>query len=256
MANEKRIQAVANATRLLLELAAANGPMRLNDLSAKLGMNKSSVHLLLATLGDAGFIEQTTQATYRLGLAVFEVGTAALQQYGLGARLAPPLEALSASTREAVTLSVLHQGDVLLVQRFESDQVLRASIRVGTRMPLHSSASGRCLLAFLPEEERKARLDTTGLPTAALRKVTTRIREIRDAGYETQRDEWSAGVSSIAVPVFGAAGQPVAALSVSTPTIRFEPAPWVEPLFRTADQLTVLLQQMAVGAGHLAAMPG
>jgi IclR family acetate operon transcriptional repressor len=254
MANEKRIQSVSNATRLLVELAAADAPMRLNDLSARLGMGKSSVHLLLATLADAGFVEQTTQATYRLGLTAFEVGAAALQQYGLGARLAPALESLAESTREAVSLSVLHDGQVLLVQRFESDQVLRASIRVGTRMPLHSSASGRCILAFMPEPERAPRLAATGISAAAQKKVLARMQEIRDAGFDTQQDEWSAGVSSIAVPVFGAGDRPVAALSVSPPTIRFEPKPWIDPLFATADGLSVLLKSMAVGASELAGM--
>ena len=228
--------------------------MRLNDLSQKLGINKSSVHLLLTTLADSGFIEQTEQATYRLGLALFEVGTAALQQYGLGARLSPPLELLAENTREAVSLSVLHQGEVLLVQRFESDQILRTSIRVGTRMPLARSASGRVILAFSPEADRKAKLERAGLSATDIRRVTSRVQEIRDAGYEIQRDEWSPGSASIAVPVFGAAGMIVAALSVTTPTTRFTPERWVEPLLSTADQLTILLQQMAIGASQLFGM--
>ena len=254
MVTEKRIQSVGNATRLLVTLASAPGPMRLNDLSQELGMNKSSVHLLLTTLIDSGFVEQTQQATYRLGLTLFEVGSAALHQYGLGTRLSPALELLAEQTREAVSLSVLHQGEVLLVQRFESDQVLRTSIRVGTRMPLTRSASGRVILAFLPEAERTTRVERAGLGAAEARRFNRRVQEIRDAGYEVQRDEWSPGVASIAVPVFGIAGPPVAALSVSTPTTRFAPEPWVEPLRRTADQLSVLLQQMAVGSGQLAAM--
>jgi DNA-binding IclR family transcriptional regulator len=80
------------------------------------------------------------------------------------------------------------------------------------------------------------------------------MQEIRDAGFDTQQDEWSAGVSSIAVPVFGAGDRPVAALSVSPPTIRFEPKPWIDPLFATADGLSVLLKSMAVGASELAGM--
>jgi DNA-binding IclR family transcriptional regulator len=80
------------------------------------------------------------------------------------------------------------------------------------------------------------------------------MQEIRDAGFETQQDEWSPGVSSIAVPVFGVGDHPVAALSVSPPTIRFEPKPWIDPLFRTADALSVLLKSMAVGPRQLAGM--
>jgi DNA-binding IclR family transcriptional regulator len=254
MASDKRIQSVGNAARLLVELAAAPRPMRLNDLSQKLGMNKSSVHLLLATLADSGFIEQTEQATYRLGLALFEVGTAALQQFGLGARLSPPLELLAEATREAVSLSVLHRGEVLLVQRFESDQILRSSIRVGTRMPLARSASGRVVLAFLPEADRRSKLERAGLSAADVRRVASRVQEIRDSGYEVQRDEWSPGSASIAVPVFGAGDIVVAALSVTTPTTRFTPERWVEPLLKTADQLTLLLRQMAIGTSQLSVM--
>jgi len=252
VANDKRIQSVANATRLLTELSALDGPTRLNNLSSRLGMSKSSVHLLLATLADAGFVEQTAEGTYGLGLALFEVGAAALQQLGLGSVLSPPLQALAERTREAVTLGVLHQNEVLLVQRFESDQVLRASIRVGTRMPVHTSASGRALLAFLPENERAARLSAAGVGAPLLRPLTSRLKALRAMGYETQRDEWAAGVSSIAAPVFGITQVAVAAVSVSTPTSRFDPEPWIEPLLHTTDELKRLLLQVQAGPSHLA----
>lgn len=256
MPNEKRIQSVTNATRVLRELAAAGGPVRLGDLSRQLGMVPSSAHLLLVTLVDAGFVEQTPQGTYRLGLAVFEIGTAALQQYDLGARLAPPMEELAAKTREAVSLSVLHHGDALIVMRFESDQILRTSIRVGTRMPLFESASGRCLVAFTQESEREVLLGATGTAARrAARKAGDRVRAIRDAGFETQCDEWADGVSSIAVPVFAASGAPAAALSVSSPSSRFDPEPWTAPLRRTAETLTVMLQSMALEAVHLTGIP-
>ncbi|MBB5167531.1 IclR family transcriptional regulator [Mycobacterium sp. AZCC_0083] len=254
MGSEKRIQSVGNATRLLKVLTEAGGPLRLNDLSFRLNMTKSSVHLLLATLADAGFVEQTTEGTYRLGLGIFEVGTAALQQLGLGAVLSPPLEALAERTREAVTLGVLHRNEVLMVQRFESDQVLRASIRVGRRMPVHSSASGRALLAFLPKEDRDALLAASEISAAELRRVVRRLRDIRDAGYEIQRDEWAAGISSIAAPVFGVTGAPVAAVSISSPSSRFDPQPLIEPLLHIANELGRLLLQVQAGPGHLARM--
>lgn len=256
MANEKRLHSVTNATRLLVELAGAGGPVRLSDLSERLDMTKSSVHLLLATLVDAGFVEQTAQATYRLGLAVFEVGAAALDQYGLGARLAPPMEALAVSTSEAISLAVVHDGSALLVQRFESDQILRASIRVGTRMPLHTSASGRCLLAYLPDAERRELLEQCGLASpSVLRKLSSRAKAIRADGYESQRDEWAVGVSAIAAPVFGIGDRIVGSVSITWPTSRFDPDPWVRSLLATAEELTRLAQSMALSVRHLIAPP-
>lgn len=248
--NEVRVlNSVLNATRALRCLAEANGPTRLGDLSAQLGMNKSSVHLLLTTLARAGFVEQVGHGTYLLGLGTFEIGAAALNQLGIGVRLAPVLEDLAEKTDEAVSLAVIHDGEAIIVQRYESEQPLRASIRIGTRMPIDRSASGRVLLAELDEVALRRLVPT---PSPDLLK---RLEQAKIQRYEIQQDEWNTGISSVATVVHDANGRAVAALSISTPTTRFAPDNWVDHLLRTAQRLEEVLRTIPQPISSLGLRP-
>lgn len=239
---EKRLKTVANAMRVLAELAEIGRPSQLGELSKRLGFSKSTTHLLLATLVDGGYVQQVDRnGRYKLGLGLVEVGLAAMSQQGLGSRLAPVMEALAVATQEAVSLSVLRDKYALIVQRFESTHVLRASIGVGTRMPPTTSASGRCILAFLPPDARTAALMLDREMTEKeLKDLEDRFDRIREHGYEVQRDEWSPGISSLAAPVFEQDDRVIAALSISSPTVRFAPERWMDMLLSTAKELSTI----------------
>lgn len=254
--NGKRLQTVARAARVLQELAAAEGTVALGTLSARVQLGKSTTHLILATLIDAGLVEHGPEkGSYRLGLAALELGAAALNQHGLGVMLSPPMEALAAATREAVSLSVANQGTALLVHRFETDQILRASIRVGARMPLHASASGRCLLAYMPASAQADSIAQLGLTKDEKLQLLKSLDQIQQRGYDVQQDEWALGVSAIAAAVLDPQRSIVAALSISAPTTRFEPEQLLGQLQTAVNDLMHILSSHRLIAGQLIANP-
>jgi DNA-binding IclR family transcriptional regulator len=266
---ERTLSTVGNAIRALTVLAD-RGPLRLTALAGELQLGKSTVHLLLQTLRDYGMVDYApATSTYSVGLRVFELGATAIEQGGFGARLVGPMEELARRCNESVSLGVLNAGSVLIVQRIESPEILRADIRPGTRMPLHASASGKALLATMTDPEIDRLLPESQLPASA--RMTHRhrvgllaeIRLIGERGYAKQEEEFVEGISAVATPVLAAGGRALAALSIAGPSSRFGEARWSADLLPAARHMSELcgyraqLGHVALnGAGHILAGTG
>jgi DNA-binding IclR family transcriptional regulator len=245
---ERRLSSVANALRALVVLSKQDAAIGVTELSQELEVGKSTAHAILVTLTEFGFVRQDPDSgRYHLGFEAFQVGIAALEQLHLGAYLTPPMERLAHTSEEAVSLAVLHQGSAVFTHRFESTQILRADIRLGTRMPLHGSASGKCLIAELGEDELellfpKKRLEPATASTLTRRSVLLeQLREVRERGYATDVDEYVVGVSAVACPVRDAFDRTIAALSVAGPTARFDLERWIGPMLETGSEITEAL---------------
>jgi IclR family acetate operon transcriptional repressor len=155
------------------------------------------------------------------------------------------METLARQSNESVSLGVLNAGSVLFVQRIESPSILRADIRLGSRMPLHASASGKALLAGMTDEE-VGELLPESLPTTARRTVRqlpvllSELRDIRERGYAAQVEEFVDGIAALAAPVYDASGRVLAALSIAGPSGRFDEKSWARLLLPAATQMSQL----------------
>ncbi|MFN8590619.1 MAG: IclR family transcriptional regulator [Thermomicrobiales bacterium] len=243
--SDRSLRTVRNAVRLL-DTLAARGPLRLSALATEMALGKSTVHLLLQTLLAEGMIDFDPVAnTYRVGLRVFEIGSTAIEQGGLGARVIGAMEELGRRSNESVSLGVLSAGSILIVQRVESPEILRADIRPGTRMPLHASASGKVLLAAMTDEEVLAMLPAELTATARKTRhdraaLLDDLRHIRARGYASQVDEYVNGIAALATPLFDATGKPLAALSIAGPSARFDESRWAAMLMPAAALMSQL----------------
>lgn len=251
---DRTLKTVRNAVRLLSVLAE-RGPLRLTALARELALGKSTAHLLLQTLLEEGMVEHDpATATYRVGLRAFEIGATAVEQGGFGARLTAAMERLARRCNESVSLGVLSAGSVLFVQRIESPEILRADIRLGSRMPLHASASGKVLLSAMTDEEVDRFLPEEALTPSAARTHRRRaalldeIQRVRAAGFARQVEEFVDGIAAVAAPVRDGSGRVIGALSVAGPSARFDEAAWLAPLLETAGELSQLLGYRAGSA--------
>lgn len=222
------IQSTLRCLEALDALAASDAPVSVSELARRLRGRRGTLHQQLQTLVRAGWVRQTPDAKYYLSLRALDVGKAALVQAGLVERLLPSLHDLANRTGEATALAVLDGTDVLIIQRVESPHLVRADIRVGTRMPLSTSAAGLVLLAFADAHQRAA-LARAGVRIPA----PEALQKIRDAGYAVQKDEYQAGLSSVAVPVPLGPDEELLTLSMAAPTERFDEARAVSLLLET-----------------------
>jgi DNA-binding IclR family transcriptional regulator len=240
----RTVGSVDSAARLLMSLADSETSVSLTELSQKLGLGKSSVHAILATLRRHGFVDQDPGGRYGLGLRAFEVGAAAIVQRRVGPHLTPPMERLAHASGEAVSLAVLDGERALIVHRFESTHMLRADLRVGVRMPLHSSASGKVLLAHRSPAEIDRLYPDEQLPALTAATLSTKsellaeLDVVAQRGYACNADELVAGVAAVAAPVWSVGQRVLGALSLAAPSARFEPQRWVGRVIETAREMS------------------
>lgn len=243
-ANERRVASVSNAIRILNLLASHQSGLGVSEIARTVGLGKSTVHTLLATLRAEEYVEKSPDGSkYHLGLGAFHIGAAAVPGVPADGRLMPLLWTLAEETGEAVSLAIAHHADAVIVQRIESQRLLRAEIRVGTRMPLHSSASGKSLLSQMSDDTIRSLYPHDELPQLSPDTISSRdallaeLDQVRQRGHAVNRGEYAGGVIGVATWVRGRGNRAPLALSVAGPSHRFDPEPWVGRLKEIAKAM-------------------
>ncbi len=222
------MQSVDRALSLLELLAQSGGGTSLTDLSARAGLNISTCHHLLATLLKAGYVAQVPgRRTYALGARVLHLGQAFMRQVDLPRRAQPVLDRLNEATGEAVQLAVLQGDQVVTVAKSEARQAVRVDAGViGTAEPPHATATGKAMLAWLPDDQVRRILDVNGLKSFTPNTITDRaaliedMRHVRRNGFAIDREEFQQGVVCIGAAVRDHSGAVIGSLSVSAPAFR------------------------------------
>jgi IclR family transcriptional regulator, KDG regulon repressor len=244
---------VANAVRVLDQFSYTDRVLGPSELARRLGLSKSVVHRLLATLATEGFLEPTEGGRYRLGIRLYELGSLVIHGIELREVAHPFLERLRNATNETVHLAVLGGTEVVYVDRMESQATLRMFSRIGTRMPAHATSSGKSILAYSPPETVEAVL-AGKLQRKAPRTIVTRtgllnaLKQIRADGYAVSIEESEIGASSVGAPVFGHEGTVIASVSVAGPSPRLTP----EVIPRVAKLVCAAAGDISRGMGYLA----
>jgi IclR family acetate operon transcriptional repressor len=210
----------------------------LAELARRTGLAKTTVHRITAELVDLGLLERT-ERRYHLGMRLFELGQLVPAHRALRDAALPFMQDLLEATHETVNLAVLDGTDVLYAERIMGHQQVSAPVRVASRLPLHCTALGKVLLAFSPPEL------TTRAVAAGLRRRTPysivspavlyeQLAQVAARGVAVEYEESAIGIGCAASPVFGPGNRLAAALSVSAPVTRNDPAR-MAPAVRTAS---------------------
>lgn len=219
------IKSLGKALRVLDCFSEQEPQWRVTDLARTLQMPKSTVSNILTTLEAAGYVRQTPDGSYRLGLRVFELGFVARSTLGVREHVLPILEEVLRATDEIVYLTIPREGQVLYIEAlYPTKRLIQYSI-VGRTGPMHCTGCGKAMLAYLRPEEVKAVVHTHGLPRFTDATITTwddlmvELDEIRRRGYAIDRGEHSAGVRCVAAPILGPGGRLLGAISLSGPPL-------------------------------------
>lgn len=218
-----QIQVIDRAVGLLRVMADAREPMRLRDLAAAAGLSASTTRRILSSLCHHQLCEQTPQGTYRLGLALFELGTRVEANLDIRTRSLPALQRLSEVSHLTVFLCVQRDGRAIAIERIDGRYAFSLALSLGGSLPLHVGAAPRVLLAYMPEEEALSLLEQHPPKRYTERTLTGReeiradMRLSRERGYVISDEELTIGVAAIGMPVFGhlSADRPVAAISIA-----------------------------------------
>ena len=226
-ADPGRLSSVRNAARLLKEFSGVDRELGVTELSGRLGLAKSTVHRLLATLAEERLLERdAASGRYRLGLGLYELGAVVAAHVDLHEAAMPALVSLRQRTGETVQVAVLDGLEAVYVERLDSPHTLRIFSRVGHRLPAHCTSSGKVLLAGLSPETLDARL-AQWKPVAMTAHTITdeqalraELRTVAQRGWAENVEEGEPGVASVGAPIRGMDGTVTAAISVAGPISR------------------------------------
>ena len=215
-------QTLSRGLRLLDLIADGREGVAVRELAAAIALPKSIVQRLLYSLEQEGYLARhPSQIGYQLTLKVWGLGCAAVRRIDVRNVARPTLEELAAKTDETVKIGVLDRADVVYVDSISSPQIVRAYLPLGGRAPADSVATGKAILAFLPEGRASA--DT---PAALAREFEHGLLSepillaLGKRGYAINRGEWEADVGALAAPIFDAHGAVVASIGVILPMSR------------------------------------
>jgi DNA-binding IclR family transcriptional regulator len=220
--------AVLGKTLDILDVFGRSNRRRLSlqEISVVTKLNKNTVFRILYTLAEHGYILKENHS-YGLGPKFGELSDIRLHRRDLLSIAAPYLDALRDHFGETVNLGVLDNGSIRYVDVRESRARMRLAERIGASDPVHSTALGKAHLAYLPSDEVKGLLKQAGMPKHTPRTLTTvsglmaELVAVRRLGYAVDREESMLGAYCVAVPLLNSQGLPLAAISISGPTIRF-----------------------------------
>ena len=216
---------------MLDEIASFNRPVRFAELSRKIGGSRATNYQKLITLVEAGWVEPVNDGFYQLTLHAARVGSIAFNQAGLGMRMHPIMEQLSAELGESVTLAVLDNDSLYIIEEVLTQDLLRVSYRVGTTMRIENTASGRVFTAFITDTHRAA-LEAKGnkLPDQ------TTLETVRREFFATSRRDQKAEILAVGVPIFDPQRRIIAVLSIAGPYDRIDVEKGRQALMRAASR--------------------
>ncbi|HVL80535.1 MAG TPA: IclR family transcriptional regulator [Actinomycetota bacterium] len=222
------IAAIDRATDVLAMFADSPEPtLGVTEIATALNLSKAVVYRILSSFRAKGFVElDESTRRYSLGPRVLHLGLSYLRRTDVQRLARPHLERLSRESDETATLSVRTDGTRVYVDQVTPVRDVKMVVQLGLAVPLHAGASSKAFLAFLDEEEQAAYLDgpLAGLTAATVtdpRALRRELDEIRSRGYAASAGERMEGAASVAAPVFGFDGRPVAVISVCGPAERF-----------------------------------
>lgn len=223
-----KVQVIDRAAAILQVLADARTELTPADIAARLSLNKSTIHRLLAVLAGLGYLRRLEgTGKFGLGLKLFELGSRAVARLDLRDVAQPLVNALADETGETTHVCVpdddAHMVSVVIA---ESPRTVRTPATVGRRTPAYCTSVGKAWLAWLPQVELDAALARHPLRSRTVNTIVTpdallaELRRVRTSGYAVDDEEIELGLRCIGAPVRNHAGRVVAAISIAGPAFR------------------------------------
>ncbi len=217
--------AVERALTILEELARSKRGLRLPEVALRLSIPKSSTHSLLVALERRGYLHRNDRTgRYLFGSRILTLANAALCGMTLREVAHPLLAGLVRTTGVACKMAILDRDQALLVEQVHPPHIVTPMTWLGKHLELHCTALGKALAASQPAQEWNRMVTEYKLARhndatiCSPRRLVKELAVTRERGYAFDNEEFDIGMRCVAVPVFTAADEPVAAIGVSGTT--------------------------------------
>jgi len=250
------VRAVDRALDVLMCFNRQSPELSMTQIAEQIGIHKSTVHRLLATLENKRFVQRDPDTgLYRLGIRLLQMAYLTLEQNDLRRLAAPFMQRLGGQYQENIHLALLDDTDVVFMAIIESPQRVKLAAAIGQRLPAYATASGKAILAFLPEKMVQRIVDR-GMPQVtpythvSPNAFFQDLHSIREQGFAISEQEYEEEINAVAAPIFDLEEQPIASVAVAGPAYRLNRERMVEigPTVVAAAQDITKEIKMAAGS--------
>lgn len=211
----------------LLNLFLHKQSLTLSELVSLTGMPKTSVHRMVSSLEEMGFLSRDASGAYSLGLVFLEFGQLVADRLDIRKIAKPVMEELCREVDEAVQLIMRDGNEAIYVEKIEGTQTVRLYTAIGRRSPLYAGACARSILSFLPREEIEAYIKQTELISIGSGTITDPEKLLQEIdasvqnGYTVSYSELENYTAAIGAPIFNHKRQVAAGISIAGFEARF-----------------------------------
>jgi DNA-binding IclR family transcriptional regulator len=232
----------------ILELFTESQELGVREIARVTGFNRSTVHRILATFQQYGYVVQNpSNRRFRLAVKFLKLGTIAVRRFDLRDRARPAMRHLARALNESIFLHVQENpASVVGIEEVLANRTLGISTGLGMVTPVHAAAAGKCFLAHQPIEEVHRLLFSQRLAARTAHTIVdpeqllAEIERVRQTGYALNNEESEIGARYIAVPLYDHEGNVIGALNVGAPVARL-----------TDDRVEEFVQQMKRAAEEI-----
>ncbi|MEW2302306.1 IclR family transcriptional regulator [Streptomyces sp. NPDC006655] len=254
MSNDAPSGVLSKALAVLQAFTVADTPLGLTELRQRTGFAKSTLQRVLGALVAARLLDRV-QERCRLSGLVFELGMRASVERGLLDVATPFLEGLYERTHELVHLGTREGTEVVYVAKTGGHQQANSLSRLGGRMPLHATALEKVLFSHAPAEVREVALrgplERKAAPDDHQRRCAdSQLSDVVTKGVAFEYEESAVGIVCVAAWIFGPSDEVVAAVSVTGPVHRFQPARHATSVRAAATGISATLGRRAELRNH------
>jgi DNA-binding IclR family transcriptional regulator len=245
-----QVQSVDRAVAILY-LLAERGDAGVTEVAAALGVHKSTAFRLIAALEAGNLVEQDGERRkYHLGRGVLRLAGATAARLELPTESRPVCRQLAADLGEAVNVAILDGDEATNILQEYGTASITGRNWIGQRTPLHATASGKVLLAWMDAVARKEFLGTKlhrYTPASVTRPAAleAELERVREQGWAATTEEFELGLNAVAAPICGATGEVVGAVGVSGPSYRL-----------TVESFPAVAARLIAGAAEIGARLG
>ena len=217
------MRSLSHGLNVLTALTQAGQPISLAETADRVGMHRSTVHRILATLAEYGLVRKDDHGRYSIGLAALELARAAGYATVADDPISQEITALHLITRARVIYAVPRFGGMACVVASQRGEVRFPIVPQYALLPMHSTAAGRAYLAFRPESEITRYLAGAPFPATTEHTPTSEadiqrtLSSVRSRRYAIEAKEFSAQGRAVGVPVHDRGGLSVASVAVGLP---------------------------------------
>jgi IclR family acetate operon transcriptional repressor len=241
------VPAVERAVIILQLLAQEPDGLTISQITHRLAVPKSTVFTILTTLKQYRLVERVEETgQFRLGMALFTLGSTAVERLNVRAIAYPVLKRLAEQTGLTTHLGIIDQGEVIYIEKIEGHGPIKISSAVGRRMGVHCTALGKAMLARLPQSELQLILDGRDLPQRTPNTLNSAellwadLARTRERGYSFDDEENELGIRCLGAAIYNHRREVAYAISASGPRDRITP-----------DNIDELARQVMVAAHEI-----